>query len=371
MPRNKRLHFKDIHALKGLIFFPIYFFCILSLVATGENELLAQATAILGYIVHNCVDFLFFLTAFLVTSHALREYKYTNAFSLRKFLVRRMLRLIIVLIVALVFAFLVFPWLEQVLELEPKATLRSDGYFLLIPNFKIDPNHLVQPLFMVVLASVFMFIQFYIVWGIVLKFLRKQLTIVALLLLIIGILVRILYVTWDASYLLNTFAYGVPLGMGVFTALFFRSDLPLFEKLKDVSKQKNTLIYLVGIVIMLIGYLAVDNTWMTAFLPLVTSVFFGYVILEQTFGRKSLFQLKNNKILSYLGKISYGLIIYQSIVGVLIMIAVGSLVFDLVSVTSVLIIVITGLVGTIIMADISHKLFEKPLMRVRREFKKV
>ena len=68
---------------------------------------------------------------------------------------------------------------------------------------------------------------------------------------------------------------------------------------------------------------------------------------------------------------SYGFILYQAIIGVLIMIAIESLDFDLTSVYVIAAIVMACFIGSIVIADISYKLFEKPLIRFRREFKKV
>lgn len=371
MPRNKRLHFKDINGLKAFVFFPIFLLCIFSLIDFPDNEFVAQLTKIIGYLVQNCIDFLFFTSAFLVTSHALREYKYTNSFSYQKFLLRRLLRLSPVLIIAISFAFFIYPWLERVLLIEPRTFISASGYALLIPNYRLDMMTLNLPIFMVVIASVFMFIQFYLVWGLVLRFFYKQLFLVSVILMVVGIIVRIFYVELGEDYVLDTFAYGVPLGLGSLTAQYFRTEHGLFEKLKNVSKQQNILIYCSGILLLLVGYLLVAKTWLVAFLPLLTGLFYGYAILDQTFGKNSFVQLKNKKALSYIGKISYGLIVYQSIVGVLIMIAVESLVADIFSVSTIAIILTAGLICTVIMADISYKLFEKPLLRLRREFKKV
>ena len=135
MPRNKRLHFKDIHALKALVFFPIFLFCSLSLINPTNAGALGEVNNIMGKISQSSFDFLFFLTAFLVTSHGLREYKYVEAFSLKNFYLRRVLRLAVVLTLALIFAFALHPWLIRILDLQPVVTPSIEhmfGSFLII-----------------------------------------------------------------------------------------------------------------------------------------------------------------------------------------------------------------------------------------------
>lgn len=63
--------------------------------------------------------------------------------------------------------------------------------------------------------------------------------------------------------------------------------------------------------------------------------------------------------------------VFQSIIGILLMIGAESLDFNLSSIYVILLLVIVGFVSTTIVADLSYKLFEKPLLRIRREFKKI
>ena len=113
------------------------------------------------------------------------------------------------------------------------------------------------------------------------------------------------------------------------------------------------------------------NTYSVFFIPILTGLFFGFVIIEQTFGKHSFVQFKTKKILTYLGKISYGIIVYQAIIGVLMIIAVQSLDINLNSFYMIGLIIIGCYVSSIVVADLSYKLLEKPILRIRREFKKV
>lgn len=370
MPKNKRLHFKDLNALRAIALVPIFLFCILFQINSSQTGILYDVTLLIGKIAANSLDFFFFLSAFLITSHGLREYKYVGNFSLKNFFFRRALRLGSVLFFGLLFTFLIHPWLIEVLDLHKITFPSKEPYFFLVPNFLSDfTGH--QLLYLSIICSIYMFIQFYVLWGLIMRFLSNQLLIISGLMVLVGIVIRVIHFMNDSSYLLDTFAYGVPIGFGAITAIAIRSEWTIVESLKDVSKNANTIIYVIGGLVFIGGYIVTSMGYISVLIPILTSLFYAYVIIEQTFGKNSFVQLKNKKILTYIGKISYGFILYQAIIGVLIMIAIESLDFDLTSVYVIAAIVMACFIGSLVVADISYKLFEKPLIRFRREFKKV
>lgn len=372
MPRNKRLHFKDINALKAIAYLPIYIYCILFLINTPEKGMLYDSIMILQRITYGSLDLFFFIAAFLATSHGLREYKYLEKFSFKNFIIRRILRLSAVLILALSFAYFVHPWLIEVLDLKmPGLNFPSiEPYLLLVPNY-FSEFYGDQLLYLKVIGTIYMFIQFFIVWGLVMRYFKNYLNYIALGLISIGVIARIVHVIGETSFYLDTFSFGVPLGFGALTAYAVRNETDVFNKIKELSKRTIFIIYIVGTSLFVVGYILTDSTIWVALLPILLGIFFSFVIIEQTFGKNSVFQFKNFKILTYLGKLSYGFIVYQGIVGVLIVMGVLSLDYQLDSITIVVLIVLVGFVISLIVADVSYKLFEKPLQRFRREFKKV
>lgn len=358
--------------MRALAFLPIYLFCILFLITKTQSGVLYEMSGFVGKIAKGSLDFFFFLSAFLITSHGLREYKYLDSFSLKNFLVRRLLRVISVLVFVLIFTFFVHPWLVDILDLKSKLILvpSIEPYLILVPNY-FSTFGGDQLIYLTITCSIYMFIQYYIVWGIVLKYLRNQLLIVSLIAVVVGIVSRIIHVMNDSDFTLDTLAYGVPIGLGAIVAQSVRNEDRIVEHIKEFSKNTNSILYLFGVVLLLSGYIIANGTFLEAFIPILLCLFFGFVIVEQTFGKNSFVQLKSRKILTYLGKISYGLILYQAIIGVLVMLAVESLDFDLSSFYIIGLIIVAGFIGAVVVADISYKLFEKPLLRIRRAFKKV
>ena len=129
-------------------------------------------------------------------------------------------------------------------------------------------------------------------------------------------------------------------------------------------------IYIFGVCLLCGGYVIAENFILVGLMPAFTSAFFGFLILDQTFGKNAPVKLRNNKVFSHLGKISYGLLVYQSMVNVLIVIGIDSLDFEISSVTVKVAFAVVGFVFSWIIADISYNFVEKPLHRLSREFKK-
>lgn len=370
MPRNKRLHFKDLNALRGIAFFPIFLFCTLYYVSYEQNGMLKELNVFVEKIAYNSIDFFFLLSSFLLTSHALREYKYLEKFSLKNFYIRRIFRIAPVLIIALIFTFIFHPWMNEKLALHEISLPKAEPFLYMLPNYFSGPSNF-EFLYLAIIAAVYMFLQFYFVWGIVLKYFNRFIPHIGIGLVLFGLVVRIIHVSRGSDFVLDTMAYGVPIGVGAFLAYAMRSDLKFIQQLKEVSKNVNTIIYIIGSLFVIGGYILTIKHIGTAFIPLITSIFYGYIIIDQTFGKNSFVKLKNQKLLTHFGRISYSLIIYQSIIGFMVMIAFESLEGNLNSPYALLLIFLSAFNGAIIAANISFKIIEKPLLRIRREFKKV
>ena len=75
MPKIKRLHYKDLNGLRFFAFLPVFFFICAVLLKNDKVEFSIELANLLGEISLGSFDFFFFLSAFLITSLALREYK--------------------------------------------------------------------------------------------------------------------------------------------------------------------------------------------------------------------------------------------------------------------------------------------------------
>ncbi|MBK6527004.1 MAG: hypothetical protein IPG07_16525 [Crocinitomicaceae bacterium] len=92
MPKTKRLHFKDLDALRFFGFIPVFLFSVLFLSSTDTEGFHHEMLLVIGYLKINSFDFFFFISSFLLTSQGLREYKYNQSFALKSFYLRRFIR---------------------------------------------------------------------------------------------------------------------------------------------------------------------------------------------------------------------------------------------------------------------------------------
>jgi peptidoglycan/LPS O-acetylase OafA/YrhL len=318
----------------------------------------------------NSIDFYFFISSFLITSLALREYKYKNSFSLRKFYVRKILRIVPLLIFALIFALFFHSYIIKLLQLTIIEKNSALYYFLGIPNFlsDIQPNRFV---YTIAIFSIYMVLQFYFIWGLILKFLKDQLLVVSLIFIVLGVLTRMFLISKSMVFFFNPLSYGVSIGFGGLVSYIIREKQSLINQIKKLNKSKILIIYTLGTLSIIGLYVFSSNPSFTAIVPLITVPFYSFVIVEQTFCKKSIIKFRKLKTLNRLGRISYGLILFTPIVATVLNIAFESIDKGLESNLFKIIFVFATFVLSWFIADISYNSYEKLFRYVRRDFKRI
>lgn len=370
MPKTKRLHFKDLDALRFFAFVPVFLFSVLFLSSTDTEGFHYELLQIIRFIKINSFDFFFFISSFLLTSQALREYKYNSGFALKSFYVRRLIRLLPLTLVALSFAFLFYPLIIKTLKLNVVTTPQGPKLLQLIPEYYASYIN-EQYIYLAVIWVILMFAIFYLIWGLILKYGSKALQSIAIVFIVAGIATRITCYFMEVSFEFNPLAYGVAIGMAAMLAQLVRTDSKHLDKIKNIPKKFIFPIYILGLLIVIFGYLISTNFFVYSIVPVVTGAFYSFMILDQTFGKSSPYKFRNNKVLTHLGKISFGLFVYQAILNVLIVIGIDSLDFEMTSFSTKILFTVLGFVMSWIVADLSFNFVEKPLLRMRREFKKI
>lgn len=370
MSKTRKLYFKDLNPLRFIAYLPILFWVCLEINRTKKEGVVNLLADIFASLSINSLDFFFFLSAFLITSLALREYKYKKSFSLRKFYLRKLLRVLPILVLALFFALFMHSYILSVLKLTPIQDAELGAYFLGLPNYfaTVQPDRLTYTL---VIFSVYMILQFYVVWGLILKYLNPYIVWVSVIFVGIGIVARILLIANQQPFYFDTLSYGVPIGIGGILAYLVRNNKALINRIKKLSKAQIVLGYGVGTFGLISFYVLFKTTYFAAFIPLFTGLFFAFVVLEQTFNKFSILKLRKLKILNRFGKISYGLIVLTPIIAVVL-----SIVFESIdkaidsNVFKMLFILITFVVA-IVIANVLYNTYEKLFRYIRRDYKRI
>jgi peptidoglycan/LPS O-acetylase OafA/YrhL len=137
------------------------------------------------------------------------------------------------------------------------------------------------------------------------------------------------------------------------------------EFIISLSRWKIVLVYLVGFVICLAKNKLFAGQFIIAE-RFVLSLFFAFIILEQSMGKNSVFKWGKISLLNYLGKISYGFYMYHLIVMfvicrlVEIYLPTGYYLIPLYFTASLLL--------TVCASAVSYKFIEAPLLHLKKKY---
>lgn len=370
MSKIRKLYFKDINSLRFIAYLPIFLFVCFYMLRTKKDGVINLLSDIFINLSINSIDFYFFISSFLITSLALREYKYKQTFSLRKFYIRKILRIVPILIIALIFALFFHSYIINLLQLSVIEKNSAMYYFLGVPNIfsDIQSNRFV---YTTIIFSTYMVLQFYLIWGLVLKFLKNQLVIVSLIFIILGVLIRMIFISQSMVFYFNPISYGVSIGLGGLIAYIIREKQSIIDQIKTLNKSKIVIIYTLGTLSIIGLYILSSKSNFMAFVPIITVPFYAFVVIEQTFCKKSIIKFRKLKIFNRLGRISFGLILFTPIVATVLNIAFESVDKGLESNLFKIIFVFATFVISWFIADISYNSYEKLFRYIRRDYKRI
>ena len=292
------------------------------------------------------VDFFFTLSGFLITSILLSK----STFDLGRFYLKRALRLVPLYSLIVVLSYVVLPLLFS----QQKVSLPPLGYVL---SFTANGFYAINGdnyLFAItILWSISIEMQFYLLWGAALRFFKQYIYWITALLILFSLLVKyMLYSKCSLYYLTATYVPDFMIG-----ALGAKI---LSEGLINMSMAhkgiKASLYLAVILVFVLTPFLNTFFAWKMVS-NCVFSVLTIAIIMDQC-AEGSLFELGKSKLVSYLGKVSYGLYCFQGFVLPLYTKFLLSHFIDSGSAVKVLLIPFLLFVFTGLLAAMSYRFFE-------------
>ena len=306
------------------------------------------------------VSVFFVLSSYLITELLLREKDLIGTLDVRSFYIRRILR-----IWPLYFAFLSLAVLLQWIVPGQQVTWRAGLWFSLLAGnwfivFHGFPSSVIFPLWSVSIEE-----QFYISWPAVVRRVSEfGMLIIAGGLLVIATASRIylgMHHAGESDIWCNTFVQLDPIAIGIIMAVLLRGEIPRFSRAVRLALLAG------GATGLALGamYFGIKND------PLTTArIVFGYpsvaiggalLLLSVLRNRKS----ASNRILVYLGRISYGLYVFH-VLGLLISDRIVS--DQAASLLRYSLRVCIALAATILMAAISFRWLETPFLSLKQRF---
>jgi len=306
------------------------------------------------------VSLFFVLSSYLITELLLREKDLIGTLDIRSFYVRRILR-----IWPLYFVFLALAIALQWFVPGQHLTLRAGAWFSLLAGnwfivFHGFPSSVIFPLWSVSIEE-----QFYITWpAIVRRVSETGMLMFAGLLLAVATASRLylgMHHALEGDVWCNTFVQLDPIAAGILIAVLLKGEIPRLSRLARIAMMA------AGITALALGslYFAIKND------PLTTArIVFGYPSVALGGVLVLLAVLRNstkssNRVLVYLGRISYGLYVFH-VLGLLISDhAVQNQTANLFRYS---LRVGVALVATILMAAASYRWLETPFLSLKQRF---
>lgn len=324
-PLNQKFYYPSLDGLRFFAFLIVFFHHALFPLDT-ENIILKPILIAIKKNGWVGVDLFFVLSGFLITVLLLKERQKNGQFSLKNFWIRRSLRIWPLYFLAILMGYLIIPLINQLFNLQSFPTdlytnrlpLELPYYLTFLGNWSIvyygysrfpEISHL---------WTVSIEEQFYLLWPLLLLFIKKPkniyitLTLIFLLSLTTRIYLTLNNIQHPGIYV-NTFARIDILAIGALIGTLYIYHPHLLNKFKKICNLPLQIIALVilSYILYRVSFFSNEIFRNTVFGYWITGFFMGYFVISALFIETALAKLLSNKVLVWLGKISYGLYIWH------------------------------------------------------------
>ncbi len=322
----------------------------------------------------NAVTFFFVLSGFLITYLLLKESDKTHSVNIGTFYIKRMLRIWPLYFLIFFIGTLLLPQVLQLLNIQYQMPYQFGQvwyYFVFflpgLVTFYFG-HHLLEPLWSIGVEEVF-----YLIWAPIFKFFKKRLLIILSAIIVLKTATTLLriYVFHSAllTFILDIFKFDA-MAIGAIGAYVIFNLKQSVSTLVIYKKGAQAIIYCLLSVYLVFHDNIKNQYWdmlfkTPIFSELLIDSMFIYLIIGVSLVDQSVIKLEN-RFLSFLGEISYGIYMYHMLIIFAIM-QFGKLYFaelNLFSGTLLFYILLLGLV--ILMASISKKYFENIFLNIKR-----
>ena len=326
------------------------------------------------------VSFFFVLSGFLITYLLFKELETQHKINIGQFYLRRVLRIWPLYFIIVFLGFYVIPSLDFVSAQQSlfPFPINADGsrltwYLSFLSNFDIITNHGIS-IVVVCLWSVSVEEQFYLLCPLLLYFVRsKQILTIFYSIIFISFMYR--FFNWNDPELLHfsTFSVVSDLCVGALIAYYTLFSPAFKQKFMSIKKWQIVAIYITGFtMIFLRGFSHIFGEiiyrFYIPFESLLFTSFFAFILLEQNFSDNSFFKMGRSRVLTYLGKISYGLYCFHTVVILLCLSMFLHFGLSLNNTTNYVLLIFISFMITVLISVISYSILEKRLINFKDKY---
>jgi peptidoglycan/LPS O-acetylase OafA/YrhL len=305
---SQNVFFPNLDGLRFLAFFYVFMYhCYFQVPVQGEDN---QIYLVFHKLWENGdlgVNFFFTLSGFLITYLLLVEEKKNGSFSIKAFYWRRTLRIWPLYFTTLIFGSFIFQLLLISVNAEIEESANVWYYIFFLGNFNSIFNGAPVSGTLSVLWSLAVEEQFYLFWPIFLLLFKKYRLQLFIILILFSLVFRVMHYHDHDIVFYHTFSVMSDLVIGSWLAwcCFHKEFKPGGSLL--ISPKYNTLIYLLGFTFVLFRKDLFLEPIFVVLERLIFSIFFAFIIYDQTFSSTARFQTVQFEKISFWGKFTYGL----------------------------------------------------------------
>lgn len=311
------------------------------------------------------VRFFFVLSGFLITFLMLHERKRTGRLDIRRFYLRRALRIWPLYFAVLFVGFWLFPSLMNLLGRPYQENASLPLYALFLTNIDHILHGMPSTGILGVQWSVAIEEQFYLLWPLLFTVAgtRRAFPTIVTAMVVFSFAFKTNIATNETEAYFHSFAATGDLALGALAAsICFERRHAVEQIFSRFSRQLLLELYVLGFLLIVGGGRLLHGPTGRAAGDQLTALFFLFVILEQTYAAHSFFKGGNSKVGTHLGRISYGLYLWHMVAIEAIKLAARHRTLGIGSQ------MLLALIITWVLAELSFRLLERPFLRLKENF---
>lgn len=363
---KKTVFFPNLDGLRFFAFLAVFFaHTFYSELAYIQSDELYQSFRFFGHHGTLGVNFFFVLSGFLITYLLLEEEKSAGKINIRNFYIRRILRIWPLYYAVVFIGYVLFPYVQSFFgnEIEESNLIY---YLFFISNYKPEPA---ESAVLGILWSIAVEEQFYLIWPLIVAFIPYKNLQWSFFFIVLSSLIFRTFISGNIYE--DSLACMSDLAIGSWTAYLAFERKKLTDFIKKLSKRTIAFLYLLGFLLIFMKELWNDIHIIHSNERLVFSIFFAFIILEQNYAENSLFKMSQLKIISQLGKYTYGLYMLH-FVAIYVVFKIFTILNLNTLITQVLIFEpIIALFLSIGLAFGSYHILEKPFLKIKKKYAKI
>ncbi|MDG1518034.1 MAG: acyltransferase [Flavobacteriales bacterium] len=325
------------------------------------------------------VTFFFVLSGFLITFLLLKEHAKKNTISIRKFYIRRILRIWPLYFLLVLIGTIILPLILSFIDTQFELNYSFYDvflYYVFFTPFMVNilfGGGLLEPLWSIGVEELF-----YIYWAPLFKKLKKHFVVIITLVILIKLSLLLFFEYSDyrnstSHQVIKILKFEAMAIGGLFSYLIYHSKKEI-GKMGIFSRPAQIVILIfillrIGFVNKLIETAPIFKQIFKTFIlsDLLMMLCFVWIIINVSLNPKKIINL-DLKPLNFLGEISYGIYMYHLLVIFTVIVGLKSILNSFSPITSTLLFYSIITVGIVITSSLSKRFFEDPFLRFKERF---